>query len=469
MASSVKRNATILTIATLFATLTQIVQFVLMGRLMVETEIGLASMVLVIVAFAQMFTDFGLSGYYVHRQDASKTEKSTLYWLNIMLGTLVAICVASLTPLISWFYQQPELNFLIILAAFSFPIIAAGSQLQAALLKAFNYKALATIEIVTRIIGLVVFTLLVVEGKGALSIVIAHLAVSLSKTMLLFWVTESDELPHFSFEKKFVGGSLSYGVYLILGQFLNQLTMNLDKILIGKFLGMANLGLYTLGKDLAMRAMQVVNPIVNKLCMPRYAAKQNNIDELTKEAGNTYLFLSFFSTLMFFTLSIGSPILIELLFGQEKLSVVPVFSILAFYVMFRSFGNVTGTLLAATGKTKLDFKWNVLAATISVPTIFFLVQHSIEVLITGMVALQAFLTVLSYFVLIKPCVQLPFARFLFNILLFPCVALLCFIAMTQLKVNDGFISIFISYGIWLIAYLTISYFAKRQIFDNQDL
>jgi len=465
MANSVKRNATVLTIATLFATVTQIIQFVLMGRLMPESEIGLASMVLVIVTFAQMFTDFGLSGYYVHRQDANQSEKSTLYWLNIVLGTLVTGVVVSLTPLISWFYQQPELTNLILLAAISFPIIAAGSQLQAALLKTFNYKAIATIEVLTRLVGLAAFAYFVINQYGAMSIVVAHLSVSITKTVLLFIATERDELPGFSFEKKYVGGSLSYGVYLILGQFLNQLTLNLDKILIGKFLGMANLGLYTLGKDLAMRAMQVINPIVNKLCMPRYAAKQDNIEALTEEAGNTYFILSFFSTFMFFSLSLCSPLLIELLFGSDKLAVVPVFSVLAFYVMFRSFGNVTGTLLAATGNTKLDFKWNVLAACISLPTIFLLVQYNIDVLIVGMVLLQALLTILSYFILIKPCVNLTFSRFTFNILLFPVIALLGFIGVKAFIVIDGVLTLFIVYGVWLTLYLTFSYLIKNQVIN----
>ena len=465
MANSVKRNATVLTIATLFATVTQIIQFVLMGRVMPESEIGIASTVLVVVTFAQMFTDFGLSGYYVHRQNANQSEKSTLYWLNILLGALVAIVVVILTPLISWFYHQPELTNLILLAAVSFPIIAAGSQLQAALLKTFNYKALATIEVLTRLIGLAAFAYFVLNQYGAMSIVVAHLSVSLSKTALLFLVTERGELPHFSFQKKYVGGSLSYGIYLILGQFLNQLTLNLDKILIGKFLGMANLGLYTLGKDLAMRSMQVINPIVNKLCMPRYAAKQDNIEALTDEAGNTYLILSFFSTLMFFSLSICSPLLVEVLFGSDKLSVVPVFSVLAFYVMFRSFGNVTGTLLAATGNTKLDFKWNLLAATISLPTIFLLVQHSIDVLIVGMVLLQAILTMLSYFILIKPCVNLTFGRFVFNILLFPVIALLSFIGVKSFIVLDGILALFIFYGVWLTLYLALSCLVKQQVIN----
>lgn len=437
----------------MFGIITQLTQFVLLGRLLSAEEVGVASIVLVIVMFAQMFTDFGLSGYYVHRQKTSEEEKSTLYWLNIGLGSAIALFIALISPLISWFYQQDALINLLLICAISFPIIAAGSQLQASLLKKFAYKHLAIIEIIARTAALIAFTYTIYAGYGPSCVVAGHLVLCITKTFLLFIFSERSEYPSVTFEKKYVSGGLRFGGFLILGQFLNQITLNIDKLLIGKFLGMSSLGFYTLAKDLAMRSMQVVNPVVNKLCLPRYAAKQQDKSALAEEVGNTILILGFFSTLIFFSLSLVSSFVVELLYGPGKEEVVILLRVLAFYVLFRSFGNVIGSLLSALGETKLDFKWNVIASIIAIPSVYLLVHYDVKTMVLGMVTLQILFVFISYFVLLKPVLPLSFFTYTKRVFIFPLIGLVPFLYMNFSTIHPDIITQLIHYASWLLSYL----------------
>ena len=453
--ASLKSNAAILVVSTLFGILTQLIQFVFLGRYLASEQVGVASIVMVVVMFAQMFTDFGLSGYYVHRQQTTESEKSTLYWLNIILGSLIAVVVACTSPVISWFYSKDELIQLLVIVALSFPIIAAGSQLQASLLKSFSYKKLAFIEIVSRTIALMSFITAIYLKWGAGCVVASHMTLCIVKTSLLYLLAEKSEYPKFTFDKKYVSGGLRFGSYLILGQFLNQITLNLDKILIGKFLGMSSLGVYTLAKDLAMRSMQVVNPVVNKLFLPRYAALQQDKPALAKEVSKTLLLIGFFSSLIFFSLSILSPGVVEILYGSGKENVADILGVLAFYVLFRSFGNVSGTLLNSVGKTNLDFKWNLIASFIAVPAIFIFVQYDIETMSIYMALMQAGLIVLSYFILIKPILPFSFFLYIRHVFLFPVIGGLIWVIVPEIEHQGSLLYLVLNLLQWLVIYLIV--------------
>lgn len=453
---STKKNAAILLISTFFGIVTQLSQFVLLGRFLSPEQIGIASIVLVIVMFAQMFTDFGLSGYYIHRQNITNSEKSTLYWLNLALGFLLAFIVSIFSPIISWFYGHEQLTYLLLMSALSFPIIAAGSQFQASLLKQFSYKETVTIEVIARIAGLLGFVVAIYFGANAACVVYGHLTLCITKTILLFYYIDNNEYPKFTFYKEYVRGGFKFGVYVLLAQFINQITMNLDKLLIGKFLGMSNLGVYTLAKDLAARSMLIVNPIVNKLCLPKYAAIQEDKKRLAVEVSNTMLILGFFSSLMFFSLSIVSEVVVFIMYGPGNIDTANILKILAFYMLFRSFSNIISTLLNSVGNTKLDFKWQCIASLVAIPSIYILVQYNMQIMAFGLVVLQAIFVTFSYFISIRLVVPLNFSIYIRRVFLFPIIGAGLLMLPNLFEHASSLIQIFLNYLQWLVLYLIIS-------------
>ena len=62
----------------------QLVTLALLARLLSPSDFGLMGMILVVIGFARLFADMGISNAIIYRQDSTKEELSTLYWLNIM-------------------------------------------------------------------------------------------------------------------------------------------------------------------------------------------------------------------------------------------------------------------------------------------------------------------------------------------------------------------------------------------------
>ena len=109
----------------------QVVRFILrtagtviLARLLTPDDYGLIGMVTVVVGFAQMFKDAGLSMATVQRDRISHDQISTLFWINVLISIFLGICVLVASPLVAKFYGRPELTA--VTAALSVSFIISG-------------------------------------------------------------------------------------------------------------------------------------------------------------------------------------------------------------------------------------------------------------------------------------------------------------------------------------------------------
>lgn len=93
----------------------QLVQMVILARLLAPSDFGLMAIVASVMAFLQIFADAGVSNAIIHYQDIDETQKSSLYWLNIGASTALAAIVVAASPLIARFYGDMEIRPLLML------------------------------------------------------------------------------------------------------------------------------------------------------------------------------------------------------------------------------------------------------------------------------------------------------------------------------------------------------------------
>ena len=119
----------------------QFVTLVVMAKLLSPSDFGLMGMIMVVIGFAQAFADMGISNAIIHRQDSTRLQLSSLYWLNILAGVIVFCVVCASAPLIVAFYREPRLYNLLFLTSVIFLITPFGQQFQILLQKELNFKA----------------------------------------------------------------------------------------------------------------------------------------------------------------------------------------------------------------------------------------------------------------------------------------------------------------------------------------
>ncbi len=348
----------------------QFVTLAVLARLLSPSDFGLMGMTMVVIGFARLFGDMGISNAIIYRQDVRREALSSLYWLNILAGIGVFFIVCASTPLVVAFYREPRLNNLMYLAALAFLITPFGQQFQILLQKQLQFKRLAGIEIVASLSNAMVAIILAFEGFGVFSLIWGQLAGTSFRVLLLFCWGWSYWRPCWHFSRRELKGYISFGLYQMGEKATTYFTTNIDYLLIGSMLGAKALGYYTLAYNLILRPSSLINPIITRVAFPVFSKVQNDTNLLKRG----YLKVLQLSCSVNFPIMAGlavvAPVAVPIIFGEQWLPSVILIQLLTVVGLLRSSGNPVGSLLLAKGRADLGFKWNVAVMITQIPGLY---------------------------------------------------------------------------------------------------
>jgi len=348
----------------------QLVTLALLARLLSPSDFGLMGMILVVIGFARLFADMGISNAIIYRQDSTKEELSTLYWLNIMAGIVVFLIICAVCPLIIAFYHEPRLSNLIYLSSLIFLITPFGQQFQILLQKELKFKQLAKIEIMSSFANSGAAITLAVLGMGVFSLIWGQLAgVSLRVLLLCCWGW-TNWRPYFHFSKKDLNGYINFGLYQMGEKAINYFNSNLDYMLIGSLLGARALGYYSLAYNLVLTPTSMINPVITKVAFPVFSRVQDDIEKLKRGYLKVLQLLSTLNFPMMAGLAVVAPVAVPVIFGKQWLPSIVLVQILTVVGVLRSIGNPIGTLLLSRGRADMGFKWNLALMVTQVPALY---------------------------------------------------------------------------------------------------
>jgi len=381
---------------TVFLAISAVLKISILARFLEKSDFGLMAIITFILGFMNLFGEMGLSTAILHKQDIKKTTYASLYWLNLVFSLVLYLILWLITPLVAKFYSEPELNSLIPLIGINIIISAIGLQFKTIETKHLLFKTIGLIDILAAIASLALAIYLAVTGYGVLALVYSAILQQLIANALFFWhgLRKYGLLFHFNFRETFP--YLKIGVYQVGGQVVNYFNRDLDILLIGKFFSAEILGGYSLAKQLVFRPTQIINPILVKVASPTLARFQSNMRELRDKFLKLIGIVSAINLLIYFAIILFAPLIVKILYGTDYDSIVILVRILSVYMIFRAIGNPIGSLVVATGRTKLEFYWNILTLCVTPLFIYVGAQYGIVQVAAAMAVAMMVLFVPSW-------------------------------------------------------------------------
>lgn len=363
------------TFSTVISAILQLLQLAILARFLDPAAFGLMALVMVVIGFSQAFLDMGISNAIIHKQEVTKDQLSTLYWVNVLAGFLLFIIILLITPFISEFYGEPELIDLIFILSLTFIIQPLGQQFMILWQKEMRFSQIAKIDIVNKFCSLLVSVYFAYKGYGVYSLVYGTLAGVISQTVQFMYIGLKEYKPSFVFKFGEIKGFLSFGVYQMGEKSINYFIGQADTIIIGKLLGMEALGLYNLVKQIIEKFVYTLNGIINKVTFPMFSKVQND----NKKLKNTYMkvlnILTFFQfPILIMQYFYGYEILLTML-GDKWIGTEELVELFAIYSLFLVYGNPIGSLILAKGKANWSFYSNVIFSILYPSSIFIFVSY----------------------------------------------------------------------------------------------
>ena len=333
-------------------------QTVILSRLLQPRDFGLMGMAWVHLGLLEMMADAGVSNAIVHRQDASRKELSSLYWLTVLGGCMVAAIVAVTAPLVVGFYREPALAPLMPWLAVNFIISAAGQPFNMLMRRDLLFKRLARVDIAAATTALATSTALALMGQGVMSLVIGGLAATTVKAVSYFLLYWRQWRPSFELRLKDLRKFGRWGVLQLTDRTSNYVATNIDYLMVGRFLGAEQLGIYRLAFELVVRPVAIVNPIINSVAFPVFARLQRDNAALRRGILEIARLIANVTFPVMLGLLAVAPVALRVAFGEKWLAAIPLVQIMCVMGMLRSLSNPVGSLLIALGRVGLSCFWN---------------------------------------------------------------------------------------------------------------
>src|ERR1700751_4104355 len=108
--------------------LLRIVSIMILGRLLEPKDFGLVGMVTAVIGVFNLFRDFGLSVASIQRKVIDREQLSNLFWINMLIGTILGLLSLAAAPFMVRFYHEPRLLGVTVVLAAGFVLNAAGVQ-----------------------------------------------------------------------------------------------------------------------------------------------------------------------------------------------------------------------------------------------------------------------------------------------------------------------------------------------------
>lgn len=324
------------------------IRLLVVARLLSPSAIGTFVLATTIINTFNSLSETGISYAAVYDNKNLSTYTKTLLIINSLRGLLISGILFSLSGLLSNFFNNPELLYII--ATLSLLPLIQGLENPSILefQKKLNFKKDFTYRLVPAIFNAffsIFFSFIFHSSKGlALGLLIGMLV----QTIFSYFIIT----PNLSSPVKisYVKRLFSYSKWISFGGVFAYLTSQTDNFFIGKVFGSHWLGLYDIAFKLANIAFSELSDILSRVLFPAFAEFRNNYEKIRKIFSQTSIFLTIAGIVPLLIFIFIPKFLLYLVFGPKWVDAASILSILSIYGFLRCATNPIGPLFLGLGK-----------------------------------------------------------------------------------------------------------------------
>jgi O-antigen/teichoic acid export membrane protein len=340
---------------------------IVLARLLTPQDYGLIGMVAVVTGFVFMFKDMGLSMATVQKEEINDEQISTLFWMNVVLSLGTMLVTMAIAPAVAWFYGEPRLKLITMGYAIVLLISGVTSQHQALVRRQMRFNTLAALEVVSLIAGIATAFGLAWYGARYWALVASSVAQTFTYGVGI-WII-CGWRPGLPVRNSGVGSMFAFGTNLTGFQMVNHFARNLDNMLIGRFWGSWQLGLYAKAYQLLLLPIDQINSPISAVAIPTLSRlvesperyRQAYLRILQKVAIITMPFMAFMIAC--------SDWIVRLVLGPQWIETSRIFALLGIVGLVQPIANTTGWLFMSQGRTNHMFQWGILGSSIIIVSI----------------------------------------------------------------------------------------------------
>lgn len=351
------------------------------ARALTPDEFGLAAMALSAWAVVTVLTDLALAAALVQRVEIDETDRSTAFWAGAGAGVVLALAGLACSGVVANVFGEPDVQWLFAALALVVLLNSLAAAHVALLTRVMNFRTLELVSVTSTVAGAAAGIGLALSGAGAWAVV-GNAVVVAAVSCALSWSC-SGWRPRLLFSLERLRHLFTFAATLSATRFVVALQRNGDRLLVGRFLGAAAVGLYAVPASIVLvPAARLVDPIRSVLFPAFSRLQQSRLELADAWLRVTRLVFAVLAPLLA-ALALAAPDVVELLLGATWADAAPILRILAVAAIFQVATSMNAVVLTALGRVALVLRVFVATFLLSVAGFLIGQDHGLTIATAG--------------------------------------------------------------------------------------
>lgn len=327
------------------------VSTVILARLLTPTQFGLIGFCLIAINYLDVINTLGMDAALVARRDRIVEAANAAFIISILIGVLLFGLAWVIAPTVARFFHEQQVTVLLRVLASVLVLGAFGMVPGSMLQRQLRFKTKMIPDLSRNVVRGGVSIVMALAGFGVWSLVWGQVAGSVVSIVLL-WILV-DWRPTRQFDRQVNREMLGYGGHVVAVDVVGAVSNNVDYLLIGRILGSAALGFYTLAYRIPELIIRNLHLVVSKVTFPVLSQIQTDSARLR----SIYFSYLRYMALCTFPAGVGfaltAPAFVTTFYTDKWAPAIPVAQFIALAMAISSISYVPGVLYKAINRPEI--------------------------------------------------------------------------------------------------------------------
>lgn len=316
------------------------VKLTVLTHFLSPTEFGIFGVALIALDILDYLTHTGFGQALIQKKGNVEPYLNSVWTFRLIRSFAISILLFSAAPLAGDFFDSSESILVIRAVSFIYIIRAFANIADIYLLKDLNFKTYFFYNLGGNFIDFALAIIFAILLRNYWALFIGYISRSIFRCAISYILFEFR--PKFKLEIEKIKELFQFGKWILVSAIITLLAMYLDKVLVGKLVGITALGLYQVAFRFAHTGTSELRNILGQIYFPYFSVLQDQKEEAKKSYVNLLHAVVIISLMITTGVLCLSPAFTILFMDEKWVSIIPIIQLLsvaAFIGILVSSGN----------------------------------------------------------------------------------------------------------------------------------
>ena len=339
----------------------------ILSRLISPEEFGVVAIAQVVITFLNIFSDFGIGPAIIQNKKLSNRDLSSIFTITIFVGLFLTALLIISSKYIGAYYDNAQLEDICKILSISLLFNALNIVPGNIFYRNKQFKILAKRNLVLQILAGIAAIIYALNGGGCYALVLQ----SVVSSALSFFISIYYNPQKIVFDFHPMRAIASFSLFQFCFTLLNFFSRQIDKLIIGKYLTLQDLGYYQKSYALMLQPLDKISDVITPVIQPILSDYQDQKQFIADKYIQILRIISLISFPLGIMLCVCGPEVIRIMFGENWDGAVRCFQILTLSLPLQMLCTTTGSIYQSCNATKYMFYTGIMTSVFTVSSFLF--------------------------------------------------------------------------------------------------